>query len=319
MKKFVMIVMILFGLLNVTGCQGEEKDKKENKENSDGVILNEYNVKDLSLDVKKIVVDEDALASFKEKNSGENVTKDYVVQILLDKLYPVSQKDIDQLLAKEKKNYQNWEEYLESNNLTDKTYGIQLKYREQIKLLVTDSLVINDEVLKEYYDAIFTTNTTNIQHLLVNDKETAEKLYQKLEKGNDFAKLAKEFSLDTTTKEKGGVWNDYRPGTSLEIIDEEISNLTDVGQVSQPFNSILGWHIVKLQALNNAKPFKDMKDTVKEQYIESKMTFNYIKVLIDQIIEKNMNHFDKNIQKELKKEDVSSNAQPKKSETTTYT
>lgn len=302
MKKVVMIVVLLCGLLNVTGCQSDDKKAKPTEKNTDGVIINDYNVKKLSLDVKKIAVNDDALATFKEKNSGENVTKDYVVQILLDKLYPVSKTEIAQIVANEKKAHDNWDDYLKTNNLTNESYSEEKKYTEQIKRLVTSSLVIDDKALKAFYDATITTNTSDIQHLLVNDKKTAEKIYQQLEQGDDFSALAKEYSLDTATKEQGGVWTDYRPGTSLEVVDEAIGKLTEVGQVSQPFQSVLGWHVVKLQDLKEAKNFEEIKDDVKTQYIESKMTFNYIKVLLDQLVEENLHYFEKDIQKEVTKE-----------------
>lgn len=300
-----MIVVILCGLINITGCQSEETEKKSKSNKPEGVVIDDYNVKDLSLDVKKFSLDDEDFASFKEKNSGENVTKDYVTQLLLDKLYPISQTTMDSLIAEEKKDRGDWKDYLKSQDLTDETYSNKVKYTEQIKRLVTDTLVINDEVLKEYYDATVTTNTSNIQHLLVKDTETADKMYKKLKQGDDFAALAKEYSLDTATKEQGGLWSDYRPGTSLEVVDEEIGNLTDVGQVSKPFKSVLGWHIVKLQELKNATSFEEVKAEVKGQYIESKMTFNYIKILLNQLIEENMNYFDKDIQKELTKEEES--------------
>ncbi len=49
-------------------------------------------------------------------------------------------------------------------------------------------------------------------------------VYKGLEKGEDFAKLAKEYSDDSLTAEKGGLLEDLRKGDLLPALDKEIWN-----------------------------------------------------------------------------------------------
>lgn len=303
MKKIIIGISIFCGLLVISGYLTYDKLPQLTRSNMDGVILNDYDTKDISLKVESITFNEKQFSLFREQHSKANLTRDYVIGILLDKLYPISDKEIDQLLSKEKEFHEEWEDYWSTNNVTEKSYLEKLKYTEQLKRLVTDTLEIDDEVLLDYYQANVTTSTENIQHILVNERETADIIYKKLEKGEVFSDLANQYSLDYGTNSQGGLWSDYQPGTTLEVIDEQIGNLMEVGQYSEPFKSVLGWHIVKLQGLKEEVTFKDIKEQMKEEYIDSKMTLNYVRVLLDQLIEENLDLFNKDIQKELTREE----------------
>ena len=90
---------------------------------------------------------------------------------------------------------------------------------------------------------------TRSRHILVTDKN-AQTLLKKLRKkvldGADFAALAKKHSKDPGSAAKGGDLGWTSPGTFVAAFEEALASLSP-GQISEPFKSRFGWHIVQLQ------------------------------------------------------------------------
>jgi peptidyl-prolyl cis-trans isomerase SurA len=91
-------------------------------------------------------------------------------------------------------------------------------------------------------------------------KATIDEIYQKLNQGEDFAMLAKQFSQDKGTAANGGVLNRFSSGelSSTEFEDASFA-LTAPGQYSKPFETTFGWHIVKLIEKYPMASFEDSK------------------------------------------------------------
>lgn len=95
----------------------------------------------------------------------------------------------------------------------------------------------------------------------VNKKNEAriQELYQKLQQGESFEQVAKQFSEDKSSAENGGK---MAPFSSGQISSEEFENvafgLTKEAPLSKPFETNFGWHILKLNEKNPVKSFDDM-------------------------------------------------------------
>ena len=72
----------------------------------------------------------------------------------------------------------------------------------------------------------------------------AEALRKRLANGEDFAKVAKESSEDTTTRNEGGDMGWFQAQAWGTAIGETVGQLQD-GEISQPFQSEVGWHIIE--------------------------------------------------------------------------
>lgn len=68
---------------------------------------------------------------------------------------------------------------------------------------------------------------------------------ERLNKGEDFAELAKEFSNDTTTANLGGDMGWFPPQAYGDRVEQTLLALQD-DQISEPFQTMSGWHIVQL-------------------------------------------------------------------------
>ncbi len=91
-------------------------------------------------------------------------------------------------------------------------------------------------------------------------KNTINEIYAKIQQGEKFEDLAKQFSDDKSSSSKGGVLNRFASG---QLSSEEFENvafaLTEKNEISKPFQSQFGWHIIKLIEKHPVKTMDEMK------------------------------------------------------------
>jgi peptidyl-prolyl cis-trans isomerase SurA len=91
-------------------------------------------------------------------------------------------------------------------------------------------------------------------------KNTINDIYKKLQQGEKFEDLAKQFSEDKSSSSKGGLLNRFGSGQlSSEEFENTAFSLANAGDVSKPFQSQFGWHIVKLIEKHPIKTLDEMK------------------------------------------------------------
>ncbi len=79
----------------------------------------------------------------------------------------------------------------------------------------------------------------------------AEAMVEKINKGEDFEKLAKKVSEDKATAEKGGDLGYFKKGDMVKPLEDAAFALKP-GEISQPVKSQLGWHIIKVEDVKEA-------------------------------------------------------------------
>ncbi|WP_298141622.1 peptidylprolyl isomerase [Flavobacterium sp.] len=91
-------------------------------------------------------------------------------------------------------------------------------------------------------------------------KQTIQEIYKKIQQGESFEDLAKQFSEDKSSASKGGVLNRFGSGQlSSQEFEDVAFSLTKDNPISQPFQSQFGWHIVKFIDKFPIKSFEDSK------------------------------------------------------------
>ncbi|MEN1727045.1 MAG: peptidylprolyl isomerase [Pseudomonadota bacterium] len=76
-------------------------------------------------------------------------------------------------------------------------------------------------------------------------------LHAQLVDGGDFAELARENSMDETSANIGGLLDWFQAGAYGDFIQEQLDQL-DPGDLSAPFQTPLGWHLLRLEAERDA-------------------------------------------------------------------
>ena len=94
----------------------------------------------------------------------------------------------------------------------------------------------------------------NVRHNRIKPREIrseaesqrqAERLYQRIQAGEDFAELAKSFSEDPGSALNGGSLDWIDPSVLVPEFREVMGN-TASGEVSKPFKSAYGWHVLQV-------------------------------------------------------------------------
>ena len=109
-----------------------------------------------------------------------------------------------------------------------------------------------------------------VSHILVKDEKTAKEVKEKINNGEDFTALAKQYSEDTGSKEQGGEIAGFAPGQTVKEFEEAAYKL-DAGQVSEPIKTSYGYHIIKVTDKKELKPYDEVKDTIRKDLEQQRL------------------------------------------------
>ena len=95
--------------------------------------------------------------------------------------------------------------------------------------------------------------------------DSANMAYKLLKGGSDFGDVAKKFSDDLSTSSKGGVLPWFGVNRLLPDFTLNIQKLKEKGDYSEPFQTMYGWHIIKLVDRKPIGSFDEEKDEIKQR------------------------------------------------------
>ncbi len=95
---------------------------------------------------------------------------------------------------------------------------------------------------------------------LIDPEKRINELYKKISQGENFESLAKQFSDDKSSANNGGELGAFSSGQlSAPEFEAVAFGLKTVGDISKPFKTNYGWHIVKLLDKKGIPPYEDVK------------------------------------------------------------
>ena len=169
---------------------------------------------------------------------------------------------------------------LEQSGMTEKDIETEIvNYLKIVKLLESE-VDITDEEMKTYFeenkDSYNEPEQVEASHILVENEETANEVKEKLEAGEDFAELAKEYSTDPSNAENGGELGYFSKGTMVEEF-ENIAFSMNVGEISDPVKTDYGYHIIHVTDKKEAKEanFEDHKEEIKQTLFDQEISTEY--------------------------------------------
>lgn len=109
-----------------------------------------------------------------------------------------------------------------------------------------------------------------VAHIMIREKKGnpnyAKKqirdIYNKYKQGEPFKNLAKQYSDDKMSAMKGGVLKPFSYGRMIPSFADVAFSLKNKGDVSKPFKTKFGWHIVKLIDKYPVKSYDELKDFI---------------------------------------------------------
>jgi peptidyl-prolyl cis-trans isomerase C len=136
-----------------------------------------------------------------------------------------------------------------------------------------------DDAMKKVYEEaskqITGEQEVRARHILVETEDEAKAVKAELDKGADFAELAKKKSKDPGSADGG----DLGFFTKEQMVPEfsAVAFALDPGKISDPVKSQFGWHIIKVEEKRNRKaPDFDQVKAQIENYVTRKAQADYV-------------------------------------------
>jgi peptidyl-prolyl cis-trans isomerase C len=147
-----------------------------------------------------------------------------------------------------------------------------------IRRNVTDSMVKTE--YNNYVNMLKKNPEIKVSHILVATKEEADKLLADIRAGQSFESLASKFSMDNSTKDRGGEIGFISKGQTFPDIEKAAYSLK-VNEVSEPIKTQAGWHLLKVLEIKKREiPSFDAIKPQLEQQVGYKFVNDYMKKLI---------------------------------------
>ncbi len=144
-----------------------------------------------------------------------------------------------------------WDMMLKSRGLSEKSVRKALRDQIIIDDAVGKDIKVSDAQIKSYFDknhaAFDKPEQVRVRHILVADLPTAQKIEADLKAGQHFSALAKQYSIDPGSKEKGGELGWVRHGQMVPTFDHAAFT-QPVGKIGPPVKSPFGYHIIQVEA-----------------------------------------------------------------------
>lgn len=163
----------------------------------------------------------------------------------------------------------------ESDDYKRRLAAYQAKALRDSYLAQKISPAVTDDEIKVAYDKeaakVKQTERVRARHILVATEKEANDIEGKIQKGDKFEDLAKQYSLDGS-KDYGG---DLGYFTAPEMVKEfsEAAFKLKVGEISPPVKTDYGWHIIRMddRKMGAAQPFDQVKQAIRNVLVRDKV------------------------------------------------
>lgn len=249
---------------------------------------------------------------FKEMILDQMIDMEAVYQQAEKDKLAASEEEVNQSFEELKKSLDEDEEYkkkLEELGIDDTYLKAQQaqdltiqKYKENFD----NTVEISDEEMKTYYEEHkddYYKDEVKASHILISTvddngkelsdekkkeaKEKAEDVLKKVNSGEEFSEIAKEYSDDTASGSQGGDLGYFGKGQMVQAFEDAAFSLQP-GEISDIVETEFGYHIIKVyDKIDEQLPFDDVKEEIKATLTENKYIDDIEKITENAKVEKN--------------------------------
>jgi foldase protein PrsA len=143
-----------------------------------------------------------------------------------------------------------FEQLLKQQGLTESDVQAILRQRLILEKAVAPNIKVSDADVRAYFNknhALFDKPAqVRARHILVADLPTAKIVLAKLKAGGSWDALAKQYSTDPSSKDKGGELGFFSKGQMVAPF-QDAAFAANVGQIIGPVKSPFGYHIIQVE------------------------------------------------------------------------
>lgn len=246
----------------------------------------------------QVVGIEIAKAYAKENNitvSDKDVNKE--IEKIKDQIFKQAQQAGGQTVSRD----EAFKQALKQAGFTEQKLRSDIK--EQLPLQKVQKQVSGDaqptqKDIQAYYDKNkdlqFTTPEQRCtSHILFkkDQEKKAKEVKKQLENGGDFAKLAKEYSQDPGSKDKGGDLGCQGKGSFVPAFEDAVFGAKQ-GEIVGPVKTEFGYHVIKVNEVKakKAAPLEEVQPQIKEQLAQQEQMTKFEKWLKEQEKKRNVKY-----------------------------
>ena len=158
----------------------------------------------------------------------------------------------------------------------DQRRDVALQLRNQERAVLADAYLqtemakrVTADALRQAYEEQYVdaepVEEIRAAHILVDSEEQAQELRERLDEGEDFAKLAEEYGTDGTAS-RGGDLGWFAQGDMVPSFGEAAFAL-EPGELGGPVQSPFGWHLIRVddRRTRPVPEFEEVQEALLEQ------------------------------------------------------
>ena len=277
-KKIFSIFVVIVLTLAIVGCSQQEEGLVA-KVDGEGITEEEFNTKfEIYKSISEQQLGEGALEQINEetgKTGVEELKEDILEMLIMERLIAkeASKANIEvtdeefQLVINQYISMMGGEETfnksLEDSNITREFLEENIKkdllinkHREHF----LENATVTDEEAEKYFEE-FKDDLVVVRasHILIKTEEEGRKVLERLNQGEDFAKLAEELSADKSSGMLGGDLGYFGKGSMIAEFEEAAFALNP-GETSDLVKTEVGYHIIRLE--DKRDTFETLKEGI---------------------------------------------------------
>jgi len=205
----------------------------------------------------------------------------------------ITEKEIEEEVDRAKATHgeESYKKLLEDMGMNEEQLREQIeteKIYSALEKKVTADITVSKEETEKYYqenkDLFLDKGGMQISHILVDTEEKAKEILAKIDQGDDFANLAKEFSTCPSSAQ-GGDLGLINEDSNFVIEFQDAALKLKPGEITrEPVKSEFGYHIIKAGTVKEARtiPFTEAEKELNTQLLGNKKAeafYNYLQDL----------------------------------------
>lgn len=155
--------------------------------------------------------------------------------------------------------------------------------QSMIRKMLTEDPITEEQLKERFQTEVADTHKTEylVRHILTKDEDEAKEIIAQLKTKGDFAKLAKQKSIDVQSGNNGGSLGWINQGMVVPEFFQGVSRLEKGATTAEPVKSDFGWHVIKVEGTRPAQI-----PTFEEFMADPQTKANFQRKLQDEKIEK---------------------------------